>query len=541
MTDTTYIHHNQNHKAPRAPPPTLLPHQSHLGTSRDLETRNIAAEKQRLDPEQGNANAALPRHLASPVGEAPHEEGNEARIVTSGHGFLLITDVGEVESASVATQGDHGAEVPELERIATNHHGAWVIGIGGLIERPGEELTLDAGDLSEGSHGLVLADRAVSEREDTAVLDQVDRAEEVVDEHAAGGAALADVVVLDELDLGETGAPYQHADVKGGTVAEVGLGRVTALESLDGGTKTHIDVAVAEDTLDPVHDVLVEGAEQVRSGLDKGNLDELLEVAEGLGDITNNEVVELTNELAGGGAAADDDEGQQTVTLDEVVVVVSDLGELEAFEDTVADETSVVQVLEEEDLLALALSDTGGVEGVGLAADSENQVVVVDGGAVALEHILEFDGAVVSVPGSCLGLVVVDVTRQLADGLLNDAELERADGSGREEGGEEEVVGRGDHSDVVLALVNILEEIVSSCGWHSGDGWFRGFFVQRERSVRKFMVCCAKERRETSECTASFCAIIPRLTSVAKGRVVYPIQSQERPRGASWSWSWRQQ
>mmetsp|Transcript_30901 Transcript_30901/g.98831 ORF Transcript_30901/g.98831 Transcript_30901/m.98831 type:complete len:340 (-) Transcript_30901:262-1281(-) len=278
--------------------------------------------------------------------------------------------------------------------------------------------------------------------------------------------ALLEVVVLrEELDGREAGRPDHHAEGellhRAVRVLEVGDGEVAAAGRVDvradlhlgkQGVDTHVDLLALQPCEVVLDEVLREHAQDLWPRLDDGHLDAVDEVWVPARHVLGQEVLELRRELAIGRAAADDNKAEQPVDL------LLALGggfcgrhlarldsrrhrsALEALEHAGADLAGVVEVLEEEDLDALALVHAGRAESVRLAAGGDDQKVVLELELFLLEDVGAHHFLLLRVEPRGLCLVVLRQVRVGADGLLHCSKLERADGGRGQEGREEEVV-----------------------------------------------------------------------------------------------------
>mmetsp|Transcript_1986 Transcript_1986/g.3540 ORF Transcript_1986/g.3540 Transcript_1986/m.3540 type:complete len:212 (-) Transcript_1986:411-1046(-) len=203
------------------------------------------------------------------------------------------------------------------------------------------------------------------------------------------------------------------------------------VEASYGCTKVDIDVAVAEAVLDELGDRRVKGAKEATLSFDEVDGDVRHKVRVPFGNIVGDEVTKLANKFARGGASANNNEGQKAVTLG--IVREMQTSSFKTFENAVANLAGVVQVLEEEDLLALALSDTRSLESVGLSSTGKDEKVIFNAKVVAREETLALNKTALKVHRGGLGLVIGAEVTHSTNRLLNGAELKGSDhGAGKE-------------------------------------------------------------------------------------------------------------
>jgi hypothetical protein len=161
------------------------------------------------------------------------------------------------------------------------------------------------------------------------------------------------------------------------------------------------------------------------------------------------EVEELRAHLHADGAAADDDEGEHLANA--LLGDAREAGGLELLHDAGAELDGVGEVLEKEAVLL----HSGGVEGVGLHADAEDEVVVGHlEGLWALDLGFAEDGFAVEINTGDLGVAKFDIGVHLSDRVRDRSIFNCADCCRCKHRSEDEVAARRYADGVKLVGVN---------------------------------------------------------------------------------------
>ena len=241
----------------------------------------------------------------------------------------------------------------------------------------------------------------------------------------------------DEFHLLQPGAPHHRAHRQDRAIAEHAFAAVCIVDALDAahrGGRPHVDAAFAQARRVERCQRLVEGAEDPVAGLHQrdrrspGNHRATSCLRKSASSVVN-------SQLAAPPPTTKGEEARALVGAERRVGRA-----LEALEDAVPDLARVVQVLEEEDLLALALRDARRVKRVRFVANGEDEIIVRDVEGRTLEDVLELHGAVRRIEAPRLGLIYSDSPCDGSHRLLNRAKLERANRRARQHRREEEVV-----------------------------------------------------------------------------------------------------
>lgn len=254
--------------------------------------------------------------------------------------FLLeILKLGSNDRRIGARDVQRGAELinAALEELSLGH----------CVEEAGEEGAFLRGDLGG---GRVASDGAVASRPDVggALHDEV-----LVDGEAAAGVFLCGdlghEVAHDGAD-GVTGCPDEEAvgEDLGGLLA-VGAGGFgfdgVLGDLLDGGLGHDGDLLLLEGRLGVVDQLLGEGGEDVREGLDQRHLELVADFGNPLPDVLVEEVLEFAGEFDTGWATTDNDHVQEALNF--LGRLVLECRGLDAIHDLGTDALGIANLLQE--------------------------------------------------------------------------------------------------------------------------------------------------------------------------------------------------
>mmetsp|Transcript_17441 Transcript_17441/g.49523 ORF Transcript_17441/g.49523 Transcript_17441/m.49523 type:complete len:555 (-) Transcript_17441:71-1735(-) len=301
--------------------------------------------------------------------------------------------------------------------------------------------------------GRIAADRAIADSEDLPGRGALDPQALVHEQATAVGLA---VVRADLLAQRLREGP--HADASDPNKGTVLHGVDTAVlvfhlhdvfrHLLDRGVESDVDALAHQVLVHVAADGLVEHRQEARERLHEGHLEVFGDPGVAFLQVHADEVRELSAKLDARRPAADDDEVEHLLHLVDTARGHGHVGPVDDVQHVLAHGPAVLDLLHEECVLV----DARDAEGVGLRADGDDEVVIVQGQVLVAVDLLRLQVHV-----SALYTEEVDL-RNIADGLDDGAGRHDARGAAHQERRVEEEGPGGDHGHIVKVGVQLPHE-----------------------------------------------------------------------------------